>query len=208
MPIFVFIFIYTFGEHHFTLRSYFPKLDDKGEVLRDAKGDTLFNSVPEFNLIDQSATSFSQEDLKGKIYIASFFFTDCPDMCKKMNAQLVRVQEAYQNNPTIQLVSISVKPEEDSASVLSKYAEAYKADTTQWHFLTGKREEIYKLAQEGFHLPLQKTGGAEGFIHNDSFMLVDKEQKVRGVYKGTDPAEVDRMILEINVLLDEYSKSR
>jgi len=208
VPLFVFIFIYTFGEHHFSLRSYFPKLDKAGEVLRNEKGDTIFHTVPDFNLTDQSASSFSQQDLKDKIYVVNFFFADCPGMCKKMSSQMVRVQEAFQNNPHIELVSISVKPEEDSASVLQNYAANYKADTTQWHFLTGDRNVIYGLAQKGFQLPLQATGGPDGFIHSDNFMLVDKSNVVRGVYKGTQVIDVDRLILEINVLLDEYSKSK
>lgn len=208
VPIFVFIFIYTFGEHHFKLKGYFPETNDKGEVLFTEKGDTLFQTVQNFTLTDQSNNSFSQADLEGEIYVVNFFYTDCPDLCRKMSSQLVRVQEAYQNNPTIALVSISVKPEEDSTSVLKAYAVEYDADTTKWHFLTGDKKEIYSLAQEGFDLPLQKTGGPEDFLHSDSFMLVDKEHKVRGVYKGTSVTEVDRLILEINVLLDEYSKSK
>lgn len=208
VPIFVFIFIYIFGEHHFKLRGYFPQTNDKGGIQYTEAGDTLFKTVPQFNFIDQSNNSFSQKDLKDKIYIVNFFSTDCTEQCRKMSAQLVRTQEAYQNNPTVQLVSISVKPDIDSASVLRAYASKYDADTTRWHFLTGNRNNIYTWAQEGLEIPLQKTGGPEGFIHTDKFFLIDKEQKVRGIYEGTKIAETDRMVLEINVLLDEYSKSK
>jgi len=208
VPLFVFIFIYTFGEHHFTLRHYFPELDEEGQVLRNAAGDTIFRKVPDFQLIDQSNGNFSKQDLKGKLYVVNFISTDCESQCRKMSSQLVRVQEFYQNNPDVQLVSISVKPEEDTPGVLQQYAAAYKADTTQWHFLTGNRGQIYGLAQQGFQLPVQQTGGSEGFIHSNAFMLVDRAQLVRGVYKGTDAIDVDRLILEINVLLDEYSKSK
>lgn len=208
VPIFVFIFIYIFGEHHFKLRGYFPQTNDKGGILYTEAGDTLFKTVPQFNFTDQSNNSFSQQDLKEKIYIVNFFSTDCTDMCRKMSAQLVRTQEAYQNNPTVQFVSISVKPDIDSASVLRAYAASYDADTTRWHFLTGNRNQIYTWAQKGLEIPLQKTGGPDGFIHTDKFFLIDKEQKVRGIYEGTKIAETDRMVLEINVLLDEYSKSK
>ncbi|NDK54571.1 SCO family protein [Pontibacter fetidus] len=208
VPIFVFIFIYIFGEHHFKLRGYFPQTDDKGAVLYTEAGDTLFKTVPAFHFTDQSNKSFSQQDLEGKIYIVNFFSSDCEDMCRKMSSQLVRTQEAYQNNPIVQFVSITTKPDLDSASVLWAYAAKFDADTTRWHFLTGNRNEIYSLAQQGFEIPLQKTGGPDGFIHTDKFILVDKEQKVRGIYEGTKIAETDRMVLEINVLLDEYSKSK
>jgi protein SCO1 len=41
-PILVFIFISTFGEHHFSLKTYFPEVDDAGEVITTAEGDTIF----------------------------------------------------------------------------------------------------------------------------------------------------------------------
>lgn len=208
VPLFVFIFIYTFGEHHFGLRTYLPERNAKGEVVRTAAGDTLFKTVPEFELTDQSGNSFSIGDLEGKLYVVSFFSTDCQSSCRKMNAQLVRVQEMFQNNPDVALVSISAKPQDDSTAALQEYASRFNADTTQWHFLTGNRDTIYGLAQEGFELAQQKNGGPEDFIHSSKLMLVDKEQKVRGVYEGTDMEEVDRLMLEINVLLDEYSKRK
>ena len=209
VPIFVFIFITTFGEHHFSLRTYFPELDDSGEVMYDAKGDTIFRSIPDFTLTSQQDKAFTKsEQLKDAIYVVDFFFATCPGICKKMSSQMSRVQEAYRNNPTIKLVSITVNPEQDSAAVLQDYADQYNAEPGKWFFLTGPREKIYSLATESFFLPVQQVPGQQDFIHSEKFMLVDKEQRVRGIYDGTDQKDVDRLILEINVLLDEYSKSK
>ncbi|MFD2514290.1 SCO family protein [Pontibacter locisalis] len=209
VPIFVFIFISTFGEHHFSLRTYFPKVDDAGEVVYNEKGDTVFNRVPDFKLTSQQGETISQsEDLSDVIYVADFFFARCTSICKKMSSQLSRVQEAYKNNPSVKLVSITVNPEHDSVAVLQNYAAQYGADPEKWMLLTGPKDEIYSLAQQGFYLPVQKVEGQDDFIHSEKFMLVDKEQRVRGIYDGTDPKDVDRLIIEINVLLDEYSKSK
>ncbi|GAB3202330.1 protein SCO1/2 [Pontibacter aydingkolensis] len=207
VPIFVFIFITTFGEHHFSLKTYFPELDDSGEVVYDAKGDTVFRKIPDFSLTSQTGETFTKsQDFKGDIYVVDFFFATCPGICKKMSSQLARVQEAYRENPNIKLVSITVNPEQDSAAVLQDYADQYNAETKKWYFLTGPREKIYTLASESFFLPVQQVPGQQDFIHSEKFMLVDKEQRVRGIYDGTDYEDVDRLILEINVLLDEYSK--
>ena len=209
VPIFVFIFITTFGEHHFSLRTYFPVVDDAGEVVYDAKGDTIFRRIPDFTLTTQEGETFKKsEELKDDIYVVDFFFATCPGICKKMSSQLTRVQEAYRDNPNIKLVSITVNPEHDSAAVLKNYAEQYSANPEKWYFLTGPREKIYSLASEAFFLPVQQVPGQQEFIHSEKFMLVDKEQRVRGIYDGTDYEDVDRLVIEINVLLDEYSKRK
>jgi len=208
VPLLVFIFIGQFGEHHFTLRTYFPKVDATGEVLRDAEGDTLFNTIPDFSLINQQGQPVTQEQFNGKIYVADFFFATCPDICKAMSSQLVRVQEAFRNEPQVQIASFTVNPEYDTPEVLKEYGERYNANPQKWSFLTGDREQIYSLAKTGFYLPVQQVPGQQEFIHSEKFMLVDKERRVRGIYDGTNAADVDRLILEIKVLLDEYSKAK
>lgn len=207
-PILVFIFISTFGEHHFKLKTFFPETDDTGEVVTTAQGDTIFKQIPDFHLISQEGKTFTKDDLNGKIYVADFFFATCPDICKAMSSQMVRVQNAFKGDTTVQLVSFTVNPEHDSPSVLKEYAERYEADPEQWTFLTGPREDIYSLAQKGFYLPVQQVEGQKDFIHSEKFMLVDKEHRVRGIYDGTDTKDVDRLITEIRVLLDDYSKRK
>ncbi|WP_299991775.1 SCO family protein [uncultured Pontibacter sp.] len=208
VPLLIFIFIGSFGEHHYTLRKYFPQVTASGEVQRDAKGDTLFNQVPAFQLTSQQGQAISQKDLDGHIYVADFFFATCPDICKAMSSQMVRVQEAFQDEQQVKLVSFTVNPEYDTPEVLSEYGDRYGADPAKWYFLTGDRDKIYTLAQKGFYLPVMKVEGQQDFIHSEKFMLVDKDRYVRGIYDGTDKEDVDRLILEIKVLLDEYSKSK
>ncbi|SIT92814.1 SCO family protein [Pontibacter indicus] len=208
VPLLIFIFIGSFGEHHFTLRKYFPQVTATGEVVRNAEGDTLFNQVPAFELISQQGQKVSQNELDGNIYVADFFFATCPDICKQMSSQMVRVQEAFLDEEQVKIVSFTVNPEHDTPEVLREYGERYNADPTKWYFLTGDRDKIYDLAQKGFYLPVMKVEGQQDFIHSEKFMLVDKNRYVRGIYDGTDKEDVDRLILEIKVLLDEYSKSK
>ncbi|PRY04944.1 protein SCO1/2 [Pontibacter ummariensis] len=207
VPILIFAFVSLFGEHHFSLKTYFPKTDESGEVVFSTAGDTVFHQVPDFQLTSQKGETFTAEDLSGKIYVADFFFATCPGICKKMSSQLVRVQEAFENYPEVKIVSITVNPEHDSVEVLQNYAAQYGAKEDKWYFLTGERDSIYQLAKKGFYLPVQQVEGQQDFIHSEKFMLVDKDRNVRGIYEGTDPADVDRLVTEIRVLLDEYSKS-
>jgi protein SCO1 len=108
----------------------------------------------------------------------------------------------------VKIASFTVNPEYDTPEVLKEYGERYGADATKWYFLTGDREEIYELAKKGFFLPVMQVEGQQEFIHSEKFMLVDRDRYVRGIYDGTDAEDVDRLIIEIKVLLDEYSKSK
>ncbi|MDO6389894.1 SCO family protein [Pontibacter sp. BT731] len=164
--------------------------------------------MPAYEFTSQQGQTISQNELDGNIYVADFFFATCPDICKEMSSQMVRVQEAFQDEEQVKLVSFSVNPEHDTPEVLSEYGERYNADPAKWYFLTGDRDKIYNLAQKGFYLPVMKVEGQQDFIHSEKFMLVDKDRYVRGIYDGTDKEDVDRLILEIKVLLDEYSKSK
>ncbi|MCJ8165277.1 SCO family protein [Pontibacter sp. E15-1] len=203
MPLLIFAFISIFGVHHFVLKTYFPEVDAAGEVVYTAAGDTVFQQVPDFSLISQQGVPFSSSDLEGNITVVYFFSTDCPD-CDKISSQLVRIQEGFEKYPEVRLVSITATPEQDTQAALQAYAAKYGARKGKWFFLTGDRQEILGLAQEGFDLPV----GKERLLRTDQLLLVDSDKRVRGIYDGTNQKEIDRLITETNVLRDGYSKSK
>ena len=173
--------------------------------------DTIYNHIPSFQLIDQNSDTVSQAIVKDKIYVASFFFTRCGTICPRISSQLTRVQDIFRNNPNLIFLSHTVDPEHDRPAQLKAYAEKYEAIPGKWYFLTGSKAEIYELAMHGYYLPTVDAGVKEGkpdetFIHSEKLVLVDKEGIVRGFYDGTDKQDVDRLVLEIRVLLDIYSK--
>lgn len=209
VPLLFFAFVVIFGEQHFTLRTYLPELNKAGEVVRTAKGDTIFRRIPDFKFTNQSGRVVTQQTLADNgLYVANFFDTSCPAVCRQVASQLVRVQETFQNNPKVKIASFTVEPAQDSVEVLKDYAIQYGANPAQWSFLTGSREKIYQLSSEGFSLPVGQIAGPEAPVYSEKVVLVDKAHRVRGIYNGTDSGEIDRLIMEINVLLDEYSKSK
>ena len=203
VPLLIFAFISIFGTHNFTLRTYFPKVDALGEVQYTASGDTVFQQVPDFSLGSSQGKPFTASDLEDHITVVHFFDTASPEL-QEISSQLVRLQEKFEEYPEVEIVSISIDPEHDSAAVLQQYAATYGAKEDKWYVLTGDRQEINELAQEGFMLPL----GKQRVLVTDRLMLLDKDKKVRGIYKGTDEKEIERLVTEINVLRDEYGKSR
>ncbi|MFD2938075.1 SCO family protein [Spirosoma flavum] len=220
VPALLYLFLRFETQNHFILPRYLPKIDSaKGEplmgkvTLADGRQvtDTIYNHIPSFSLIDQDGKTVNESIVKNKIYVASFFFTRCNTVCPRISSQLTRVQDIFRKNPSIIFLSHSVDPEHDRPAQLKAYAKKYEALPGKWYFLTGTKASIYDLAMHGYYLPTVDAGVKEGkpdetFIHSEKLVLVDKQGIVRGFYDGTDKEDVDRLVLEIRVLLDIYSK--
>jgi len=191
-----------------TLKVYNPLDVDTTLVDDDIERVGYGHTIQQFELTDQRNQSFGSKELKGKVYVAEYFFTTCGTICPIMNSQMQRVQENFKGNKHFEIVSITVDPEHDSAEVLMDYAKNHGANNDQWHFLTGKKEKLYALARRSFFLlkPAEvRNQGDVGsdFIHTNYFVLVDKDSQIRGYYDGTDEHAVDTMMGDIEILLKE-----
>lgn len=161
----------------------------------------------DFSLTDQTGKIISRKDFLNSIIIVDFFFTSCEGICPIMNSQMQRVYQKFKGNSEVKFISHTVNPEKDSSSVLAAYAKRYNADAGQWHFVTGDKPQLYNLARKSYLISdTNGNGGKEDFVHSQNFALIDKEGHIRGVYNGTDATEVDRLMVEINVLLQSYKK--
>jgi cytochrome oxidase Cu insertion factor (SCO1/SenC/PrrC family) len=112
----------------------------------------IYASVPDFALSDQRGRPVRRADVEGKVWIASFIFTNCPDECPLMTAEMAQIQADFVYVPDLRLVSISVDPERDNPAVLAQYADRFNADPERWLFLTGDKQAVYRLVREGFRL--------------------------------------------------------
>jgi protein SCO1/2 len=165
-----------------------------------------FGTVPDFSLLERSGISINLSDLQGKIWIVNFIYTSCPDTCPLQSAEMAKLQGELDHEATFRLLSITIDPERDTLQVLSRYADRFGADPKRWLFLTGEKEEIYRLAQQGFHLsavPVSNSEGNKGtaFIHSSRFVLVDGEAEIRGYYVSTDPDALRRLRRDLKTLL-------
>lgn len=161
--------------------------------------------VSNFSLTDQDGKVVSQKNFEGKIYVADFFFTTCPSICPRMTGQMQRVYEKYKDRADVMFLSHTVNPEKDTPEVLAEYARKHNADISKWIFATGDKKQIYELARNSYLVDASQGDGSENdFVHTQNFALVDKDKRIRGYYDGTDEKDVDKLIAEINVLIQEY----
>lgn len=136
--------------------------------------------VPSFSFTDQNGKTITNEDFKDKIYVVEFFFTTCPSICPIMTENMLKIQNEFLGNPKVGIASFSIDPEYDTPQVLNEYAQNKGITKPQWHLLTGDKEEIFKLANEGFNLYVGDAPEVEGgFEHSGFFALVDQEGNIR-----------------------------
>jgi len=147
-----------------------------GFVLNNGKK----RKVPPFSFLDQDSVLVTDKDYLGKVYVVEFFFTTCPTICPVMTKNLVSLQNTFQNEEGFGVASFTINPRYDTPSVLKNYAKKYAIVDKDWHLLTGDRDEIYSLAQEGFYIVANEVEDAPGgFEHSGMFALVDKNGYIR-----------------------------
>ena len=171
--------------------------------------------VPEFAFLNQDSIIISNEDFNKKVYVAEFFFTSCPSICPIMNKNMKRIENRFGKRQDFGIASFSIDPIKDTPSVLKAYAETYEVFSQNWHFLTGEKDKIYNLANEGFNIFASVNPRvAGGFEHQGYFALIDKNGFIRCrsdqfgnpivYYMGIDEQDVE--IQEVDLLIDDIEK--
>ena len=190
---------------------YFGCTQKKSSVLlpiygekKIISGNTIYHQIASFNLTNQIGQVVNQNTTKNKIYIANFFFASCQSICPMMSNQLQEVQKAFLADDSVLILSHSVNPLHDTVAVLSNYGDTYGAKTNKWHLLTGNKKQIYDLAKTSYLVnAFEDDGSPEGFLHSELFLLIDKKARIRGMYDGTNTAEVKKLIEDVKLLKQE-----
>lgn len=173
-----------------------PELVDKSLQKKDK-----FHTVSDFSLINQNGDVITQEDYKDKIYVTDFFFTSCQTICPIMTDNMAKIQEEFIDNDDIMFLSLSVTPEIDGVSALKHYAKQKGVIDAKWNVTTGNKKHIYELARKSYFAVVEQgDGGLQDFIHTPSFILIDKDKQIRGIYDGTSEDEIKRIIEDIHIL--------
>ncbi|MFT4834351.1 MAG: protein SCO1/2 [Marinoscillum sp.] len=163
--------------------------------------DTVYHTITDFAFVDQDSNMVTNETFTNQVYVADFFFTSCPTICPVMKQQMLRVYEVYKDNPKVGILSHSIDPEYDTVALLHEFAARLGITSDKWHFVTGDKEDIYEIGEKSYMVVANEDESAPGgFIHSGAFLLVDQKRRIRGVYDGTVPEQVDILINDIKRL--------
>jgi cytochrome oxidase Cu insertion factor (SCO1/SenC/PrrC family) len=157
-----------------------------------------FEVMP-FALKERSGKPVSNDDLKGKVWVASFIFTRCSGPCPSVTGTVARLQSELDlaNTPDLRLVTFTVDPDRDTPDELKKYADRYRAHPDRWLFLTGQEDEIHRLAKDGFKLGVSRSQdpdppAGQEFDHSTRLVVIDKAGRVRSFFDGYQgPNDID-----------------
>lgn len=174
------------------------------ELQRLGLGHTIGN----FSFVDQEGKVVTQNAVKGKVFVAEYFFTTCGTICPKMNQQMQRVHGKFKRDDRFRILSFTVDPDTDTVAQLKRYADGHGAKAGRWIFLTGKKEELYLLARKSFFVlkpaeVMNQGDVGSDFIHTNNFVLVDQKRRIRGYYDGTSAKDVTKLIHDIGLVLEE-----
>ncbi len=199
----LFTFSFLLSALSFQLISCTPKearLPIFGE--RQVNGtDTVYHVIAPFQFVDQDSVNVTNSTFRGKIYVTDFFFTTCRTICPIMKTQMLRVYEATKEMPDVLILSHTIDPEYDTVALLRDFARRLGVESNRWHFVTGAKDSIYKIAQTSyFATAMEDKTEPDGFIHSGAFLLIDKQGRIRGKYDGTKEDDVNRLIVDIERL--------
>jgi protein SCO1/2 len=163
-----------------------------------------YKTVPAFAFVNQDSVRVTDQTFAGRIYVAEFFFTSCRAICPRMNGQMRRLYDKFENIPRVMLLSHTINPAHDSVAVLREYARRIGVRSDRWHFVTGDKAQLHALARSSYLTSVVRSPQEPGgLLHSGAFILVDTQRRVRGVYDGTSQKDVDRLMEAIETLLDE-----
>lgn len=161
--------------------------------------------IADFTLVAQDAAAITRQDLVGKVHVASFIYTRCAGICPAMVTQLAKVQKTINGRDAV-LVSYSVTPQDDTPEALAAFGKLRGIDPGRWRLVTGDPEQIYSLARTSYfaddgRLEAGKPA-TDQFLHTEKALLVDRVGRLRGVYNATLPHDIDKLIADLDQLLE------
>lgn len=164
-----------------------------------------YHKIADFELTNQNGKIITQKDYADHIYVADFFFTTCPSICPIMTSNMGKLQQYFQKDDHVKLLSFSVTPAIDSVEQLKKYAIEKGVDDRKWNLLTGDKKQIYSLARKSYFVVKNDgDGGPFDMIHTENFVLVDPDRRIRGYYDGTSDTAMESLKEDLAVLAEEY----
>jgi protein SCO1/2 len=164
-------------------------------VIRPAAG---------FALEDTDGRKVTLGQFHGKVVLVSFIFTTCSGSCPATTHRLEKVQEALARGAEfkdkVQLVSITLDPERDTAERLREYMRMYEIDSANWCFLTGPKGIVNKaVADWGMWAKPAANGQLD---HPSRVFLVDRKGQVREIY-NLDFLRTAWVVEDVRLLMKE-----
>jgi len=149
-----------------------------------------------FELTQSTGEPFDSRDLEGEVWIANFFYANCPSICLRENIAVQELNHEF-GHRGVKFVSITVDPANDTPSRLREYAARFNADPEEWKFLTGEFDYIKRVGEDIFKMAVRPG------VHTERLIVVDRSGEIRGAFHFQNPVEMKELRSTVNELLEE-----
>ena len=162
--------------------------------------------VQPFSFTNQDGRIISEKNVAGKVYLANYFFTTCKSICPRMNNEVKKVYEHFKNENDFLILSHTSDPTTDSAAKLKQYADSMGVTTSNWIFLTGRKDSLYRQARLSYRIddPNNNVNSIDDdFLHTQFMALVNRKGQVVKIYDGLRRTDLEELIKDAEKLLKE-----
>ena len=170
-------------------------------------GEMQPRQIPPFSFVNQDSQRVSNATFADKAYVADFFFTSCPTICPIMTRNMLKIYRQFERDSRLLLLSHTIDPARDTIGQLRRYAKNIGVSSDKWHFVTGKQDSLYAIADDYFNVVVEDSTLPGGFDHSGRLVLVDTQGHIRAYCNGTNDEEVQQFIKDIQRLLHEMENT-
>lgn len=170
------------------------------------KADHSYEIDP-FEFTNQHNEQVSLDDLKGKVWLAQFVFTECVEACPPMMVNMTDIEKQLTDKGVedYKIVSFSIDPEVDTPEAFQEYLALFDIqDPSRWEMLTGfKQSEIINIAMKSFKTLVADDPNSNQVIHATYFSLVNQDGKVVKTYSATTDVPYEQIVKDVETLVKE-----
>jgi len=134
-----------------------------------------------------------------------FIYTNCPDICSFITANVKKVYEELDDPADTQFILVTFDPERDTPDVLKNYAQSFDMDREPFHFLTGSpdlieqfMERVSVRIQESYSKETEEGERLYFLNHSDKILLINENSELIFDYGGS--------MTPVNIITEDLEK--
>lgn len=198
----------------FVTRAYLVR---RGYEIENWRPPHIARLETDLDAINRTGEKVSLGQLRDKVFVAGYQYTDCPAGCLGLAAIMKMLEAEFGADPRFRLVSISVNPAGDTPEKMDAWVKEKGVDSPDWWFLTGDPETFskYMISKFKFYATEEITDPAliatQGpYAHDQRLAIVDGDANIRGYYDVLNvqraDIEFERLRRDLKMVLDPKLK--
>lgn len=146
----------------------------------------------EINLTDSNGKPFALSNLRGKVVLLYFGYTNCPDECPLTMAHLKQVFDTLgDKSKDVQVIMVSTDPARDTQQALKDFMAKFNP---AFLGLTGTTEELQKAWQD-YGVSVENSGET----HSTFLYVIDRAGNIRETFQPD--SQPDSIASDVGFLL-------